>query len=82
MLSLGYITEHIKCKKPLTRRDIFFTNRYDVLQHVRLPFTKPAFLVGTVGTDRLIRTNEKCRDLVDEAKVSGVTRGKFKNVLL
>ena len=29
---------------------------------------QPKFLVGTVGTDLLIKSDELCRDLVDEAK--------------
>ena len=29
---------------------------------------QPKFLVGTVGTDLLIKSDESCRDLVDEAK--------------
>ena len=39
-----------------------------VLQHVRLPLLGPKFLVGVVGTDMLIKSDEACRDLVDEAK--------------
>ncbi len=39
-----------------------------VLQHVRLPLLSPKFLVGTVGNDLLIKSDESCRDLVDEAK--------------
>lgn len=39
-----------------------------VLQHVRFPQMQPKFLVGTVGTDLLIKSDESCRDLVDEAK--------------
>merc|ERR1712141_659880 len=39
-----------------------------VLQHVRMPLLSPKFLVGTVGTDLLIKSDETCRDLVDEAK--------------
>lgn len=39
-----------------------------VLQHVRLPLLSPKFLVGTVGSDPLIKSDEECRDLVDEAK--------------
>ncbi|XP_014669553.1 PREDICTED: kelch-like protein 20 [Priapulus caudatus] len=38
------------------------------LQHVRLPLLSPKFLVGTVGADLLIKSDESCRDLVDEAK--------------
>ncbi|XP_071493702.1 kelch-like protein 20 [Diadema antillarum] len=40
----------------------------EVLQHVRLPLLNPKFLVGTVSSDLLIRSDEACRDLVDEAK--------------
>uniref|UniRef100_A0A1A9WIL6 Kelch-like protein diablo n=1 Tax=Glossina brevipalpis TaxID=37001 RepID=A0A1A9WIL6_9MUSC len=39
-----------------------------VLQHVRLPLLSPKFLVGTVGSDLFVRSDEACRDLVDEAK--------------
>ena len=39
-----------------------------VLTHVRMPLLSPKFLVGTVGTDLLIKSDETCRDLVDEAK--------------
>ncbi|XP_070532214.1 kelch-like protein 20 [Ptychodera flava] len=39
-----------------------------VLEHVRLPLLNPKFLVGTVGSDLLIKSDESCRDLVDEAK--------------
>ena len=39
-----------------------------VTQHVRLPLMSPKFLVGTVGSDILIKSDEACRDLVDEAK--------------
>ena len=39
-----------------------------VLQNVRLPLLSPKFLVGTVSADLLIRSDEACRDLVDEAK--------------
>ena len=38
------------------------------LQHVRMPLLSPKFLVGTVGADLLIKSDETCRDLVDEAK--------------
>lgn len=41
---------------------------FKVLQHVRLPLLSPKFLVGTVGSDLLIKSDEACRDLVDEAK--------------
>ena len=39
-----------------------------VLQHVRLPLLSPEFLVETVGSDILIKSDEQCRDLVDKAK--------------
>nr|CAH8875444.1 unnamed protein product [Trichobilharzia regenti] len=39
-----------------------------VLEHVRLPLLSPKFLVGTVSSDLLVRSDERCRDLVDEAK--------------
>lgn len=39
-----------------------------LLQHIRLPLLNPKFLVNTVGTDLLIRSDEHCRDLIDEAK--------------
>jgi kelch-like protein 20 len=39
-----------------------------VLQHVRLPLMSPKFLVGTVGSDLLVKSDDMCRDLVDEAK--------------
>ena len=35
---------------------------------MRLPLLSPKFLVGTVGSDLLIKSDEACRDLVDEAK--------------
>ena len=38
------------------------------LQHVRMPLLAPKFLVGTVGADLLIKSDDSCRDLVDEAK--------------
>ncbi len=39
-----------------------------MLQHVSLPLMSPKFLVGTVGSDLLIKSDEACRYLVDEAK--------------
>jgi hypothetical protein len=33
-----------------------------------LAFLSPKFLVGTVSTDILIKADDACRDLVDEAK--------------
>ncbi|KAK1786911.1 hypothetical protein P4O66_017014, partial [Electrophorus voltai] len=34
---------------------------HPVLQHVRLPLLSPKFLVGTVGSDPLIKSDEECR---------------------
>ncbi|VVC25222.1 BTB/Kelch-associated,BTB-kelch protein,BTB/POZ domain,Kelch repeat type 1,Kelch-type beta [Cinara cedri] len=39
-----------------------------VLQHVRLPLINPKFLIRTVASDRLIRSDEECKSLIDEAK--------------
>lgn len=39
-----------------------------VLKHVRLPLLERSYLVSHVGAELLIRQNEECRDLVDEAK--------------
>lgn len=41
---------------------------HEVLQHVRLPLVSARFLVGVVSADLLIKNNDSCRDLVDEAK--------------
>ena len=41
---------------------------HKVLQHVRLPLVSARFLVGVVSADLLIKNNDSCRDLVDEAK--------------
>ncbi len=40
----------------------------DVLRHVRLPLLERSYLVSRVGAEPLIRQDEDCRDLVDEAK--------------
>lgn len=40
----------------------------EVLRHVRLPLLSARFLVGVVSPDLLIRNDENCRELVDEAK--------------
>ncbi|XP_015765961.1 PREDICTED: kelch-like protein 20 [Acropora digitifera] len=40
----------------------------EILQHVRLPLLAPKFLVGVVSSDPLVKSDESCRDLVDEAK--------------
>lgn len=39
-----------------------------VLEHVRLPLVEREYLVSKIGVEPLIRQNEACRDLVDEAK--------------
>ena len=39
-----------------------------LLAKVRLPLLTPQFLSDTVAADELIRTNHRCRDLVDEAR--------------
>lgn len=38
-----------------------FCSVLQVLQHVRLPLLSPKFLVGTVGSDPLIKSDEECR---------------------
>ncbi|CAF0862241.1 unnamed protein product [Didymodactylos carnosus] len=38
------------------------------LEHVRLPLMNARFLVNTVSSHPLIRSDQTCRDLVDEAK--------------
>ena len=40
----------------------------EILKHVRLPLVERNYLVSTISTEPLIRQNEACRDLVDEAK--------------
>lgn len=35
---------------------------------MRLPLLSPKFLVGTVSSELLIRSDDACRDLLDEAK--------------
>ena len=39
-----------------------------VLRFVRLPLLNARFLVGVVSADLLIKNDETCRELVDEAK--------------
>lgn len=39
-----------------------------VLSKVRLPLLTPQFLADRVATEDLVRSNHKCRDLIDEAK--------------
>lgn len=40
----------------------------EVLEHVRLPLVEREYLVSRISAEPLIRQNEACRDLVDEAK--------------
>lgn len=40
----------------------------EVLKYVRLPLLSAKFLVGVVSADLLIKYDESCRELVDEAK--------------
>ena len=49
---------------PTRRKD----KLHDVLKHVRLPLLERSYLVSKVSSEPLIRQNEACRDLVDEAK--------------
>ena len=44
---------------------VFF---FKILEHVRFPLMNARFLVSTVSSDPLIRSDQACRDLVDEAK--------------
>lgn len=39
-----------------------------ILYHVRLPLLPPNYLVTQVSSEPMIRGNQECRDLVDEAK--------------
>lgn len=43
-------------------------NLKEVLKFVRLPLLSARFLVGVVSADLLIKSDENCRELVDEAK--------------
>jgi len=52
----------------MQKKDVHYGTILQVLQHVRLPLMSPKFLVGTVGSDLLIKSDDACRDLVDEAK--------------
>ena len=56
---MGWVKFNVSDRRPLLSQ---------VLEHVRLPLLSPKFLVGTVGSDLLIKSDEACRDLVDEAK--------------
>jgi kelch-like protein 20 len=40
----------------------------ELILHVRLPLVDTRFLVNTISTDPLVRANETCRELLDEAK--------------
>lgn len=44
---------------PLSTHQMLYV--LQVLQHVRLPLLSPKFLVGTVGSDPLIKSDEECR---------------------
>ncbi|MFH4980882.1 hypothetical protein AB6A40_007591 [Gnathostoma spinigerum] len=52
------------------RHDIASRRRLlpEVLEHVRLPLCPAKFLVSVVSEDPLIKSDARCRDLVDEAK--------------
>lgn len=41
---------------------------HHLLEHVRLPLIEAEYLVSCISCEPLIRQNESCRDLVDEAK--------------
>lgn len=41
---------------------------HNILCHVRLPLLSPSYLVSRVSSDPLIRGDQQCRDLIDEAK--------------
>lgn len=41
---------------------------HGVMKHVRLPLLERSYLVSKVSTEPLVRQNDRCRDLVDEAK--------------
>ncbi|KAK6056825.1 hypothetical protein COOONC_05664 [Cooperia oncophora] len=45
---------------------------FELLEHVRLPTCHPRFLVDTVSKDELVKSDARCRDLVDEAKVGNI----------
>ena len=38
------------------------------MEHVRFPLMNARFLVNTVSCEPLIRSDQTCRDLIDEAK--------------
>lgn len=84
MLPIGQLIEIISCDQlNVSNEEIVYSAvmnwvRYDVgerrqylsqiLQHVRLSQLSPKFLIGTVCSDMLIKSDEPCRELVDEAK--------------
>ncbi len=41
---------------------------YDLLKLVRLPLISPSYLIDVIGKERLIKTDLKARDILDEAK--------------
>ncbi|KAK6050484.1 BTB And Kelch, partial [Cooperia oncophora] len=47
-----------------------------LLEHVRLPLCSPKFLAETVSEDALVKADEACRYLLDEAKVIVVPTAK------
>ncbi|TKR95564.1 hypothetical protein L596_009714 [Steinernema carpocapsae] len=57
--AMVWIRHDVKNRKPFLG---------EVLEKVRLSQCSAKFLVSVVGEDKLIRADERCRDLVDEAK--------------
>lgn len=52
----GWLAHSPSLRVRLTARVVL-----QVLQNVRLPLLSPKFLVGTVGSDPLIKSDEECR---------------------
>ncbi|EMP34515.1 Kelch-like protein 20 [Chelonia mydas] len=48
------------CRRRWSRESRCAAEESKVLQHVRLPLLSPKFLVGTVGSDPLIKSDEEC----------------------